>query len=304
MSADCYSSFSYTLSRLSWQIMPETSHLVSHSPKFEKLRLEPRHDGGLWLRHGGGGVYHRHAELELNLCVAGHAHYLVGEHRFHLSRHSLLWLFAAQNHLLLDASPDFVMWIVVWKPRLIEAVCRQSASRELTQKAPDPTWFARLAPGVAASLELLYQNLSEAPTGDHLNAGLGYALMESHAAYRRAGEAVVGRAVHPCVESAARILQGETLDLPALAHRVGLSPHRLSRLFRAQIGATVTEFRTKMALERFVQLYDGQSLSLTQCAAEAGFGSYAGFHRAFVTHYGYAPARHRERLRAGESAMK
>lgn len=284
--------------------MPETSHLVSHNPKLEKLKLAPQRDGGLWLNNGGSGAYHRHAELEANLCIAGHAHYLVGEHRFYLSRQSLLWLFPAQNHLLLDASPDFAMWIVVWKPQLIEATCRQPASRELTRSAPDQTWFARLAPAVAAHLELLYQNLSQAQSDDHLNAGLGYALMESHAAYLRAGAAITGRAVHPCVERAAQILRDEALNLPALAHRVGLSPHRLSRLFRAQIGATVTEFRTKMALERFDQLYDGQSRSITQCAIEAGFGSYAQFHRVFVAHCGFAPARHRERLRAGEMGGK
>lgn len=283
--------------------MPETSHLVPRRPKFEKLQLESQRDGDLWLRHGGGGVYHRHAELEVNLCIAGHAHYLVGEHRFHLSRQSLLWLFPSQNHLLIDCSPDFAMWILVWKPRLIEAICRQPASRDLTQAAPDQTWFAQLAPGVATSLELLYQNLSQAQSDDHLNAGLGYALMESHAAYQRAGKAIVGRVVHPCVENAARILRDEALDLPALSHRVGLSPHRLSRLFRAQIGATVTEFRTKMALERFAALYDGRSRSITQCSIEAGFGSYAQFHRAFVAHYGHAPAQHRERLRADETEI-
>lgn len=284
--------------------MPENSHLVSYSPKFEKLQLEPQRGGGLWLRRGGGGVYHRHAELEVNLCVAGHAHYLVGERRFHLSRQSLLWLFPAQNHLLLDCSPDFAMWIVVWKPGLIEATCYQATSRELAQMAPAQSWFAQLAPGVAAGLELLYQNLSHAASDDHFNAGLGYALMESHTAYQRAGQAAGGRAVHPCVENAARILRDESLDLPALAHRVGLSPHRLSRLFRAQIGATVTEFRTKMALERFAFLYDGQSLSITQCAIEAGFGSYAQFHRAFVAQHGCAPAQHRRRLRAGEITVE
>ena len=272
--------------------MLETSHLVSRGPQLEKLQLAEQRDGGLWLLRGNGSnVYHRHAELELNLCVAGHAHYLVGERRFHLTRHSVLWLFPAQDHLLLDSSPDFVMWILVWKPHLVEAVCRQPASRALIQATPDRTWFATLAPGVAAGLERLYQNLSEAQTDDHLNAGLGYALLESHAIYRGAGQASGGRAVHPCVENAARILRNQALSLPALSHRVGLSPHRLSRLFRAQIGATVTEFRTKMALERFALLHEGQSLSLAQCALEAGFGSYAQFHRAFVAHYNCAPSK-------------
>ena len=239
----------------------------------------------------------------MNLCIAGHAHYLVGERRFHLSRRSLLWLFPAQNHLLLDASPDFAMWIVVWKPQLIEATCRQPNSRELAQPMPAQTWFAQLRGEDAAQLESLFQAVHGAATDDHFNAGLSYALMESRACHARAEQAIAGRAVHPCVESAARILRDEALDLPTISHRVGLSANRLSRLFRAQIGASITEFRTKMALERFARIYDGRSLSITQAAIEAGFGSYAQFHRAFVAHYNYAPVRHRERLRADENAV-
>lgn len=277
--------------------MPETSQILSRYPIFQQLRLQQPHDGALWLHSGGGGVYHRHAELEANLCIAGHAHYLVGEQRFHLSRRSLLWLFPQQNHLLLDASPDFAMWIVVWKPALLAATCRHSESRELMQARPKQTWFSQLRGEDAAQLETLFQFIINADNADHLNAGLSYALMQSHAAHARADEAIVGRAVHPCVESAAQILRDEALDLPTLSHRVGLSANRLSRLFHAQIGATISEFRNKMALERFARLYDGRSLSITQAAIEAGFGSYAGFHRAFTAYYGYAPAQHREKLR-------
>ena len=130
------------------------------------------------------------------------------------------------------------------------------------------------------------------------NAGLSYALMEAYGARARSSESTGGRAVHPCVQEAAQILRDEALDVPTLANRIGLSPNRLSRLFRAQIGASVTEFRARMALERFAQIYDGRSLSLTDAAVEAGFGSYAQFHRAFSAQFGCNPATYRERLRS------
>ena len=277
--------------------MPETSHLVSSRPHFDKLRLDAARAGGVWLHRGNGGVFHRHAELEINLCIAGHAYYLVSGQRLHLSRRSLLWLFPAQNHVLFDASPDFAMWIAVWKPELIAATA--DASRELEQQQPGETWFSQLQPEDATRLEALFGQLSQALDDDHFNAGLSYALMEAHHARARSSETIGGRAVHPCVQEAAQILRDESLDVPTLANRVGLSPNRLSRLFRAQIGASITEFRTRMALERFAQIYDGRSLSLTDAAIEAGFGSYAGFHRAFSAHYGYSPARHREKVREG-----
>ena len=278
--------------------------MMSSRPILQQLQLAPERDGHLWRHHGkGSGIFHRHEELEVNLCLSGHAHYLVGERKFRLARRSLLWLFPSQNHFLLETSPDFEMWICVWKPRLLEASCRQSASAQLKQSAPEKTWIRRLRGEDAARLEALFEAVSAHANSDHFNAGLGYALMECHAAHQCADEAIGGRAVHPCVESAARILRDEAPTLPELSRRVGLSPARLSRLFGAQIGVSVSGFRAKMALERFAKLYDGRNLSLTDAAIEAGFGSYAQFHRVFLAHHGCTPAQHRARLREGNDAI-
>ena len=113
---------------------------------------------------------------------------------------------------------------------------------------------------------------SAQPSGDdHFNAGLAYALLEAHGAARASvAKPSVGVRVHPCVQEAAHILRDQALDVPSLAGRVGLSPNRLSRLFRAQICASVTEFRARMALERFAQIYDGRSLSLTDARYRSG----------------------------------
>ena len=278
--------------------------MLSSPPQFQQLHLSAERDGGLWLHRGTtGACHHRHDELEINLCVSGHAHYLVGERRFHLSRRSLLWLFPAQNHLLLDASPDFAMWVVVWKPTLLEAVCRAETSRELKQFQPAQTWFSPVRSDDAARLESLFALVRATEGDDHFNAGLSFALMECQRASDRSEESIAGRVVHPCVEEAARLLRDDALDVPTLARRVGLSPNRLSRLFREQIGVTMTEFRTKMALERFTRIYDGRGCSLTQAAIEAGFGSYAQFHRAFVRQNDCNPAQFREQLRTSNQTV-
>ena len=281
--------------------------MLSSYAKFQQLPLSLQRAGDLWLYRGGVGAFaHRHDELEVNLCVGGHAYYLVGERRYRLSRRSLLWLFPAQNHLLFEASPDFAMWIGVWKPALIEAVCRADSSRELMQSQPAQTWLASVQADDTSRLESLFALVQSTDDDDHFNAGLSFVLMECYRAYGRSEVSVVGRAVHPCVEEAARILRDNATDVPALARQVGLSPNRLSRLFRSQIGVTITEFRNKMAIERFEKLYDGSGLSLTQAAIEAGFGCYTQFHRVFRAQYGFNPAQHRERLRAsfeGESDL-
>jgi len=78
-----------------------------------------------------------------------------------------------------------------------------------------------------------------------------------------------------------------------LASGVGLSPSRLSRLFKQQTGLTLVHFRQRIALERFLQMYDprhGKTLLATALAA--GFGSYAQFHRVYKRVLRCSPREH------------
>ena len=55
-------------------------------------------------------------------------------------------------------------------------------------------------------------------------------------------------------------------DLDRLAQAVGLSAAHLSRLFHAQVGQSVTEFRSRQRLERFFRLYGaGRRLTRATC---------------------------------------
>ena len=278
------------------QKTPETSHLVPFH--FEKLDIPDAHDGDVW-RHErrGGAPPHRHLELEINICVAGHAAYLIDNRRYALARRTALWLFPSQNHVLVERSPDFVMWIAVWKPSLLERVCRSARTNKLRAQTPDATWISRLENDVCAHLETLCADVARCEDAGERNAGLAWLLLQCFSAHERGAQPVAGRAVHPAIERAARLLQHESLDVPELARRVGLSPSRLSRLFHAQIGQTISAFRTQSACERFIQQYDGRNSSLVEAAELAGFGSYAQFHRALRAQTGLSPSQHRARLR-------
>lgn len=290
---------------------PETLHLMSQPGGealtcvsngvgvVEKLGIPPARDGNVWLHRSSVQTpLHRHEELEINICVAGSAAYVVDNQRFALSRRTALWLFPGQNHLLVERSPDFAMWIGVWRPGLLEYACRGRETALLRAQMPDSTWIARLETGDMARLETLMDELSVCTDDDRLNAGLGWLLMECFAAWKRSGQPVAGHAVHPAVERAARLLRDENLEVPELARRVGLSPSRLSRVFHEQIGQTLTEYRLQTMTERFLNSYDGRNYSLTQAAAMAGFGSYAQFHRALLARTGCNPSQHRERMRS------
>jgi AraC-like DNA-binding protein len=286
------------------QKLPKTSHLMSQSAIskraaiVEQLRIPAAREGALWLHQKRGGVPpHRHAELEINVCVAGSAAYLVDNRRFALARRTALWLFPAQDHMLVERSPDFAMWIVVWKPGLLERVCRTPRVSSLCAQTPDATWISRLESEDCAQLERLFGEVAACEDDSDFNAGLAWLLLQCFAAHGRSAQPVAGRAVHPAIERAARLLQSESLGAPELARRVGLSPSRLSRLFHAQVGQTLTQFRAQTACERFLHEYDGRNYSLVEAAQRAGFGSYAQFHRALRAQTGLSPAQHRARLR-------
>jgi len=80
-----------------------------------------------------------------------------------------------------------------------------------------------------------------------------------------------------------------TLDGQALAKRLGVSASKLARTFKAEMGASVVEFRNRMRLERFLGLVDRGGGNLLEAALDAGFGSYAQFHRVFRAMLGATP---------------
>src|SRR5437879_3671095 len=91
----------------------------------EVFELPAGLDGCVWPYRWAGQRYpmHRHSEVEVNLVVDGTAKYVMRERRYELGLGSMVWLFPKQDHLLLDQSPTYRMWIAVFKPDLIQRLC-------------------------------------------------------------------------------------------------------------------------------------------------------------------------------------
>jgi len=65
-----------------------------------------------------------------------------------------------------------------------------------------------------------------------------------------------------------------------LARKHGVSVSRLARAFKAEMGMSIIEHRNRARLQRFFRLVE-TGRGLLPAALEAGFGSYAQFHRVF-----------------------
>ncbi|GGG84473.1 helix-turn-helix domain-containing protein [Edaphobacter dinghuensis] len=270
----------------------------------QRLNLPPKLDGMAWryANPAGANRRHHHAELELNLVTRGTGTYLLNNLRYQIRRGDLLWLFPAQEHVLIEQTPDFQMWIVVFKRRAIKRHATDAASRSLLQKSLAADACRRLKQQDIAHFEEIFSNLSTATAEPGLlNAGLAYALLHSWKCFQSAGE-VSARNIHPAVERAAHLILHNSAahNLDDLAHRVGLSPARLSRLFKQQTGLSIVDFRNRQRMQRFLEQYDaqrqtGHAPTLLEAAFEAGFGSYPQFHRVFRQLAGCSPAEYQRR---------
>lgn len=293
------------------------------------LKLEDQYDGFIYLAESARNPPtlrpHHHVELELNLVVRGAISYVVGGRRSTFGRGTLIWLFPAQEHQLVDRTPDAQFYVAVFKPALIARSCRGAPYADLRREgtATDGVLQTRLTPEafglvgktMAAVMEgALDPDLLNREAGygvdpdfryqhhdpDGLNAGLHHLLLLCWR-YQRAGQAIDGAtALHPSVRKALDLLSTseQELNLGQLAGRCGASEAHLSRMFARQIGVSLTRYRNSVRLGRFLNHYRGaEQKTITEAVYAAGFGSYAQFHRVFTEAYGCGP---REGLRAAD----
>ena len=263
----------------------------------QALELPKALAGQLWHYRnlGRANAMHRHAELEFNLVTRGSGRYLLENRRYQIRRGDLLWLFPAQEHVLIEQTLDFEMWIGVGKPGLVRRLATDPGTAVLRRSDPPGDYCRRLPLPGLARLERLFSEIVAAQDRPGLfNAGLAYALLSAWREFEQAAEVPV-HDVHPAVEKAARLIRDDAtgLKLDALARQSGLSPHRLSRLFKEQTGIALVDFRNRQRVERFLAIYGaGQRHTMLDAALEAGFGSYPQFHRVFKRLTGHSPREH------------
>jgi len=95
------------------------------------------------------------------------------------------------------------------------------------------------------------------------------------------------------VERALGLIDKGALDTGSvddLADRLGVSSRHLSRLFAKHIGASPIQTAQTHRIGRAKKLLDTTTLSITDIAFQAGFGSVRSFNTAFVKLYGRTPS--------------
>jgi AraC-like DNA-binding protein len=264
-----------------------------NSPITIELPFEEGWEGSLQFRADARRMpaAHCHEELELNLITTGSAVYLLEGRKYECSKHSLLWLFPGQSHILIDRSPQFSYWLLYFRRSLIESWCRDDSTSLLKEQTPKGGFCRTLAPEAARDLEQIFRLVSESQSPIEGNAGLGFAMLKSWSTFLSAPKTPVGDLLHPGVRQAMHDIQHGTHDatLAELARRAHMTETYLCALFKKEVGIGVAEYRNQVRIERFLTLCEARRV-LADAAFEAGFGSYAQFYKIFSAKMGMSPS--------------
>ena len=222
---------------------------------------------------------HFHAEPELNLVTGGSATFAMGEKLFPVVRGDLLWWPPGQDHVLVDASHDFDLFVI--------GVTADFSMRVLAG-TPDAACVGpiqiRLPTLALAELEAICVAPGSASDVPAIERRVGDLWRQAHA-LRRAADAmhVVTR------RTMVSLYQQPELGRSDIARLVRAYPTEISRNFHNDMGMTLSAFRSRLRLLRFIQAVDGGAPSLLAAALGAGFGSYSQCHRIFQQTFACTP---------------
>jgi AraC-like DNA-binding protein len=85
------------------------------------------------------------------------------------------------------------------------------------------------------------------------------------------------------------LVRDPSLSCESLAKGLQMSSGQLARTFKHYAQISIVDHRNEIRLARFLGRVDTKAGNLLEAALEAGFGSYAQFHRVFRARFGQAP---------------
>ncbi len=115
--------------------------------------------------------------------------------------------------------------------------------------------------------------------------------------YKKKDRNVVESGVHRKVHDIAMYIQNnshENISLDELAEKFYMSKSYLTRIFRNVTGFSVVEYNRFIKVKKAQDLLRGTELSITDIAAQTGFGNITYFEKVFKQTTGQSPAQYRK----------
>jgi AraC family transcriptional regulator, arabinose operon regulatory protein len=103
--------------------------------------------------------------------------------------------------------------------------------------------------------------------------------------------------LEPRIEEVLHMLSkqmSESIKIEELARKVGLSPSRLSHLFKENVGSTILETLTQMRLNQAALLLEHTDRNASEVAVQVGFQNYNHFAIQFRKRFGVTPRNYKK----------
>lgn len=243
---------------------------------------------------------HHHDHLEINLIESGNAKYNVNERIYTLKPHCLVFLFPAQEHMLYDRSADFKMWNITVRQSFLSTLCTSQYLSPLKARNPENYFCRQLHPATYPLYARLLPEIAE-QRKEHpviFRVGLSYLVASLWKDFKENTTKISHSPVSPHVQKAVHLLSHPNAPegLEELAEQIKTSPSQISRMFKREMGISITEFRNRQRLELFTKLlFKNPQHDLLTLAMDAGFGSYTQFFRIFRKQMGMPPEEFRKK---------
>lgn len=191
----------------------------------------------------------------------------------------LLWWPPGQDHVLLEASPDFDLFVIGVTADFSLRVL--AGTPEVACVGPIQI---RLPPAALAEIEAKCAVPGSATDVPAIERKVGEIWRQAHALRRAANPMhVVTR------RTMVSLYQRPELARSEVAQLVRVCPTEISRHVHDDLGTTLSDFRSRLRLLRFIQAVDDGAPNLLAAALDAGFGSYSQCHRIFQRTFGCTP---------------
>jgi AraC-like DNA-binding protein len=221
--------------------------------------------------------------LELNLVLAGHGVIGIGPRRYTVGAGDLVWFLPGIDHVLHQASQDYAMWVVTFRPTLVDRIRTEHPVDPLAG-IPETHPPVRLPQDTVARMDAHCAafHRGDDPSGRRLAEVL---VLAGHS-----GPIEAPTGWHPCVRRAIRLLRVDPgLGRRELGDATGASTSLLAHRFRRALGMSIPEYRARVRLHAVMAELEAGERNLAQAALRSGFGSYAQFHRVVRTMTALSP---------------
>lgn len=265
------------------------------------MELEIKFEGGLdghfteYKSLSPPETSHHHSALEFNLVMRGYGEYILDDKRYQLPPYSIVWLFPKQEHILTNISPDLILTVAVFDRKRVLPLCNDGTYKALRRLKPAGHFCRQLSVAQAHHLNNLMHELNKQKEScSTYNHGVAYLLLSAWDFFQSSQSAHTEfRTLDTPIIKAIKMLQKEDPpdSLEELASHCGISSGLLSKMFKKQLGTSLPNFRNRLRLKRFLNLSKQHDrIDMLHLALEAGFGSYAQFHRVFTESMQCSPA--------------